>query len=465
MFWRSFTTIALVGALSLGQAEKVEADAGDFIGGAIVGGVIGHAIGRDQQRKTQQQRQTVTRTYRPRIPVTQHGRQTQTALNYFGYQAGVVDGQIGPGTRRAIERYQVSMGYPVNGRDFQPYQFDFLMDAYYWATNGGQAQSRLVGQPLLMAYRQQVQTGTAYAAAPAPAPLPVQPGQVTTVVVPVPTAPAPAATTTVVAPAPAPEAPVVSAPTVEASAPAEEEPKAGLPNLFAGSSPTVSLANRCNAVMLQTSTNGGYTTLANLSDPGFTLSEQFCLARSYAIARGEELMQGIQGLTPQQISDQCVAFGDMLTAQVDAISLRPAAEAEAEMRSFALSTGISPSDLAATSRVCLATGYAQDNMNVALGAALMLATLGEPAYGELLGHHLREGVGTTQRTDLAMQWYEASLSALESGSGAVFMPGQKERPQLLRASMTMLGPDAKQGALTAPSNVQNATLPTFSVQQ
>ena len=451
MLWRSFTTIALIGALSVGSTEEVRADAGDFIGGAIVGGLIGHAITKDQQRK-----RTVTRTqtYRPRIPITEHGRQTQVALNYFGYQAGTVDGQIGPGTRRAIERYQISMGYPVNGRDFQPYQFDFLMDAYYWATNGGQAQTRLSGQPLLAAYRQQVQTGFA-SVAPQPAPLPVQPGQVTTVVVPAaPATPVPAA------PAAAP-----AVPTVEANADASDEGKSSLPNLFAGNTPTVSLANRCNAVMLQTSTNGGYTTLASMTDPAFTLSEQFCLARSYAIARGEELMQGIQGMTPQQISEQCNAFGDMLATQVDAISLRPAAEAEAEMRSFALSTGISPADLAATSRVCLATGYAQDNMTVALGAALMLVTLGEPAYGELLGHHLREGVGTATRNDLAMQWYEASVTALENGSTAVFMPSQSERPQLLRASMSLLGPDAKQGALTAPAPVQKATLPTFSVQQ
>ncbi|MDU8945200.1 peptidoglycan-binding domain-containing protein [Ovoidimarina sediminis] len=449
MFWRSFTTFALIGALSVGSTTDVRADAGDFIGGAIVGGLIGHAITKDQQK-----RRTVTRTqtYRPAIPITEHGRQTQVALNYFGYQAGSVDGQIGPGTRRAIERYQVSMGYPVNGRDFQPYQFDFLMDAYYWATNGGQVQTRLVGQPLLMAYRQQMQTQTAYAVQPQAAPLALQPGQVTTVVVPAPAAPA--------APAAAP-----AVPTVAASAEPESKSQSSLPNLFAGSAPSVSLANRCNAVMLQTSTNGGYTTLASMTDPEFTLSEQFCLARSYAIARGEDLMQGIQGLTPKQISEQCNAFGDMLSAQVDAISLRPAAEAEAEMRSFALSTGIPPADLSATSRVCLATGYAQDNMTVALGAALMLVTLGEPAYGELLGHHLREGVGTTARNDLAMQWYEASVSALENGSNPVFMPSQNERPQLLRASMTLLGPEAKQGALTAPAPVQNATLPTFSVQQ
>ena len=431
------TAAGMAAALVLGQVGQVRADAGDFIGGAIIGGVIGHAITKDQQRR----RTTVVRqrTYRPAIPSTQQGVQTQSALNYFGYNAGRVDGQIGPGSRRAIEAFQASMGYPVNGYDFQPYQFDFLMQAYHWAQNGGQAQTGMHGQPLLVAYRQKVQSGTLYGGTPAYA----APPQQTTVVV----------TPQVVTP----EEPVIEAAT---------EPAPALPNLFAGGAPTVSLANRCNAVMLQTSTNGGYTQLASMTDPGFALSEQFCLARSYAIARGEDLMGQIQGMTPQQISEQCAAFGSMLRTQVDAISISPQAEAEAAMRSFALGTGIPPSDLAATSRVCLAIGYSQDDMPVALGSALMLSTLGEPAYGELIAHHLREGVGTSTRADLAMQWYQASLSALEAGAAPVFMPGQGGRAELLREATVRLRPAAEQGAITLPqTGTTAASLPVFKVQQ
>ncbi|MGR3617898.1 MAG: hypothetical protein ACU0AX_00240, partial [Roseovarius sp.] len=42
------------------------------------------------------------------------------------------------------------------------YQYDELMQAYYWGLNGGSAQTGLYGQPLLMAYR------SAQTAAPAP---------------------------------------------------------------------------------------------------------------------------------------------------------------------------------------------------------------------------------------------------------------------------------------------------------
>ncbi len=405
MIFRLIATFAIAFSFAGTAPQIVRADAGEILGGAVVGGVIGYAIGKDQQRK--QQARTTTRsspTYRSGIPSTSQGAQTQTALNYFGYNAGRVDGQVGRGTRTAIERYQASMGYPVNGYDFQPYQRDFLMQAYYWGTSGGQASTQLSGQPLLMAYRQQVHTGSALAAAP----------QVQATPTPVVTAPAPA---------PAPEAT------------ATETTTASLPSLFSGGTGGPSLANRCSGVMLQTSTNGGYTTLSNMSDPDFALSEQFCLARSYAMSRGEDLMQGIQGLTPDQVAAQCDSFGDMLAPQVVSLSLSSKNEAETQMRKLALDSGLSPEDLAATSKVCLAIGYREDNMDAAVGSALMLVAMGEPAYGELIGHHLREGFGVQKRRDLAMQWYDASLSALDAGSQAVFLPSQTDRPQLLRAAM------------------------------
>lgn len=402
MFFRLIVTLGLALSFAATAPQVARADAGDFLGGAVVGGVLGYAIGQDQQKKKAQRTTRSTRTYRPGIPSTTQGAQTQTALNYFGYNAGRVDGQVGRGTRSAIERYQVSMGYPINGYDFQPYQRDFLMQAYYWATSGGQASTQLSGQPLLLAYRQQVHSGTALAAAPQP---------------------------------PAVAAPVATAQEVEPTTDVAEAPSTTLPTLFSGGTTGPSLANRCSAVMLQTSTNGGYTTLANMSDPDFALSEQFCLARSYAMARGEDLMQDIQGLTPDQVAAQCDAFGEMLEPQVVALSLNSKTESETQMRKLALDSGLSPEDLAATSKVCLAMGYLQDNMDTAVGSALMLVAMGEPAYGELVGHHLREGFGVQERRDLAMQWYDASLSALDAGSQAVFLPSQSDRPQLLRAAM------------------------------
>lgn len=424
MIGRLLTTACVAAALAMTPAERAEADAGEFIGGAIIGGIIGYAAGQNQGQRPQA---TGTRVVRPGIPATQQGRETQVALNYFGYDAGTVDGQIGPGTRTAIERFQASMGYPVNGREFASYQFDFLMDAYFWATQqGGAQQTGLGGVPLLYAYRDSLSGAPVQSAAP------------------VPQAPPPA-TTVVVAPA-APATTIVGAQTGQ------------LPNLFANSQPRMSLANACNAVMLQSSSSGGYMTLATMRDPGQALTEQFCLARTYAMAEGERLTAQITGLTQAQIAEQCASFAGLLSGEVDRLSQIGAGPLTAEMQQFATGTGIPPADLASTSRVCLAIGYAQDDMRMAVGSALMLVALGEPVYGELLGHHLREGFGASTRPDLAAGWYNAAITALEQGATPAFMPGQPERTTLLRAATLQVG-----GAPAGVAPQPVATLPTFVI--
>lgn len=454
MFAKFLTSASLIAALALVPADRADADAAEFLGGALIGGIIGSAIANGNRTTT---RTTTTRVVRPGIPATQQGRETQLALNYFGFNAGSVDGQIGNGTRSAIERYQRAMGYPVNGREFSSYQFEYLMDAYYWGQNGGAQQTGLAGQPLLFAYRDSREGRSVVAAAPLAG------------------APVPPATTVIVNPQPAAPAPAIApAPGVLASA------TPAVPNLFANAAPTASLANTCNGVMLQTSTNGGYVTMANLTDPDFALSEQFCVARTYAMAQGEQLMQNIAGLTQVQITEQCGQFAQLFATQIDQASIMGQAQVMPQVATVAIGSGIPPADLSATARVCLSVGYAQDNMRMAVGSALALAAMGEPAYGELLGHHLREGFGTTTRPDLAMEWYNASLSALEQGAQPAFMPGQPERTQLLRnATLMMQGgraamptpvpaaqpvPAQAPAPTPAPVQVQNA-LPTFSITQ
>lgn len=115
----------------------------------------------------------------------------------------MVDGQVGPGTRAAIERYQAVMGYPVDGAAFADPQFEFLVSAHEWATTGGgAAQTGLGGVPLLMAYQQQVAMQQPAPVQPSPVqPAPVQPTQAATPVQSSSSVPAPVLVPT---PAPAP---------------------------------------------------------------------------------------------------------------------------------------------------------------------------------------------------------------------------------------------------------------------
>lgn len=104
------------------------------------------------------------------IPSTQEGIQIQTALNYFSFNAGGVDGQIGAGTRAAISRYQIAMGFGATGV-MPADQLGFLLGAYSWATTqGGAVQTGQSGPALLLAYRARL-AGTAAPVAPAPVPV------------------------------------------------------------------------------------------------------------------------------------------------------------------------------------------------------------------------------------------------------------------------------------------------------
>ena len=266
------------------------------------------------------------------------------------------------------------------------------------------------------------------------------------------------------APAPAP-APVVTLPPVtsavvpQTSAPAfssqlasaAEPAKPSLPTFAAPPAPQmVSLASHCAKISLVTSSNGGFVTEARLVDPNQALGEQFCLARGYAMDQGQAMTAKIQGFTDAQIARQCSDFGTLLKAQTGALSTTPRAALVQQVAGFAGSTGMNPEQLAGTAKICLSVGYRTDDMDVAIGSALVLAGLGQDAYGELLGHHLVSGIGTAERPDLAMGWYEAALLA-----APVFAPGQPERSGLIRkATMMMNGQSAAPVTTPEPVSAQ-----------
>ncbi len=453
MFIKYLTTTSLVAAVAFSPISIAPAqaqDAGDVIGGALLGGLIGYGIAQSQQPRT-----TIIqpndprhpqydpnygnrpapppgarpappqagpapynpprRVVRPAIPATEAGRQVQTALNYFGFDAGYVDGQVGPATRAAVQRYQAALGYPVDGNSFPEPQAQYLIGAYLWATNGGQGQTGLSGTSLLAAYRG-VLNGTTPAAT---AGYNGQPGPNTTIVV--------NPGTTTVVPAPGAGAPVTTA----------AAPGGAVPNLFANSGTSPILSSRCDAVALQGQANGGMMTLGNLTNPAFALSEQFCTARASAVNQGHDLTEAIPGLSYTQIHEQCVSFSNAVASQTALIGTTVPGQTVAAAQGFAYSTGIPQAELAGTARVCLGVGYGDDNMEMALGSALMLVASGEPAYGELLGHHLREGVGVEQDDYRAHAWYEASLAAVQAGAPAVFSPADAGRLPLIRQAVAI----------------------------
>lgn len=418
------TTLASVAVIT-GSVSRAAADASDVLGG-VVGGIIGGVIVNEGNRVRQQQQRprTVVRRAAPGISAAQRAanRETQQALNYFGFPAGTPDGVLGRNSRNAISQFQGHLGYPVTGQ-LTGFERDFLISSFYRAQAGGVATSQLVAQQpngvrgLLTVYRNEAAGIVA---------TPQTPNN---------------ATVTVVTP---------TVPVQEAKEPAPVETAAPVPAIpnFGAVTEVRSMASHCNSISLLTSSNGGLTKVSEVTDPAFALSEQFCLARTFAIANGEALARQIEGVTQAQMDEQCTAFAPLMQSHVAALSLSPQDKVLAQVREFTRTTGQAPAQLASTATICLSSGYRTDNADVAISSALLLVAVGEPVYSEILGHHLSQGFGATQRNDLALPWYEVAISALEGGAPGVFAPGQADRGQLLRVAVGL--DSASAGAQVVP---------------
>ncbi|MEL6467261.1 MAG: peptidoglycan-binding domain-containing protein [Pseudomonadota bacterium] len=162
MLSKTLISAALAAALALVPASRAVADRGDFIAGAIIGGIggaiINNEVRKNKARQAARQRAVVPRTYatqprsyatqprayrapakktyRPAIPATPEGREIQSSLNYFGFNAGPIDGQVGSKTRNAIADYQRYMGYDGTGQ-LTSFQQHILTSAYFRAEAGG----------------------------------------------------------------------------------------------------------------------------------------------------------------------------------------------------------------------------------------------------------------------------------------------------------------------------------------
>jgi peptidoglycan hydrolase-like protein with peptidoglycan-binding domain len=453
---KKIATAALMASVALSPLSPVSsparADGKDFIAGAIIGGIIGGAVVNENNKK-KSTKSTKAKVKTPSVSSAQReeNKEVQTALNYFGYNVGTPDGAIGPKSRAAISEYQAFLGYPATG-ELSEHERTILVTSYHRAVAGGPVIASAVSgsvyglKAVLIAQRDEM-AGVAPGSTPA-----ANDGSVA--------AKAAAALPTLVPAQPVVEAVVVpeATPEPEVVTAAAEEP--ALPSFMSPAGAKGSLAAECNQINLTTNINGGLTTADAMQDANFALGEQFCLARSFAMARGDELTAQIAGFTPDQIGAQCAAFGPVLNDHVAALSLKPASEVLAGVESFILSSGMSPAQLSGTAKVCLGVGYAQDDMNVAIGSALLLAAMGERGYSEFLGHHLSQGFGATERADLAMDWYQMSIDAMEQGQ-MVVAPGMAGRDALIRkASYTINGRAAE---LAPEATVQEAALPVFEI--
>ena len=102
-------------------------------------------------------------------------------------------------------------------------------------------------------------------------------------------------------------------------------------------------------------------------------------------------------------------------------------------------------------QICLGMGYRQDNAEMALAGALILVASGKAPYGELVGHHVREGFGVAANATASKPWYESAVTALEQGQPPVFEPSTTtERVMVIRKAIEM-GRAARRFDAAAPT--------------
>ncbi|TNJ41961.1 caspase family protein [Phaeobacter sp. B1627] len=132
----NFIKAALVASVFTSSAgAAVAGDLGAALVGGIIGGVFMNEVNKNKQRT------------RPRLPSTDQGRQIQSSLNYFGFNAGTVDGQLGRKSKTAISQYQAYIGYPSTGA-LNDLEFDFLTSSYQRAiASGPLATQQAMGHP------------------------------------------------------------------------------------------------------------------------------------------------------------------------------------------------------------------------------------------------------------------------------------------------------------------------------
>lgn len=375
-------------ALAFVPAQRVMADGGDFVLG-VAAGVIGSAVVRDMKKKNQASQSAPAASSSgggATSAAREQNREVQTALNYFAFPVGTPDGVLGRKSRAGISDYQAFMGYPVTG-ELTPGQREVLVNAFYRAQAGGAATEQAI------ASNPQGVRGllTAFAASAAPA----------------------AATT---------------------------EAAGQLPAFLSQPTRPEVLSVFCQQVDAAT---GGIVPVS--ADAESVLSGQFCIARGMAIAESEALMDQITQYTPQEIAAQCRGFGPLLTDYVTALGQQTEAEVLERVSGWTLSSGVAPDALAGMARVCLGSGYAQDDLGLAIGSALVLSALGEMGYAELPGHHLAQGFGVPRRPDLALDWYDAALAA----PVPVFSAGDPGRTEQLRRAVQVVGGRSEGGQLPA----------------
>lgn len=433
---RQFLTKSIGGAMVAAfmvtsSAERAHADLKD----AIIGGVIVCGLTNCGKKKS-----SGNRTYRapakPRVSSAQRqqNRDVQSSLNAFGFPVGTVDGSLGKRSRAAIRNYQGYMGYPSTGQ-LTDFERQTLVNGWQKLNSGaGNAYPRTmaavgprgllnierdpnfpaqfgdnVGQAFNNnQYSNGNQQGTwNQAANNQQAFQQQQPIQ------------------------PLPKAAQQGGQVIGGGIPQ-------LKPLKPLGQAVVSAAARCELVDQTTRIQGGVIQASNMTDTNQALSEKFCEARGFAITQGGSVAAQFQ-VSDNELTNLCKQIQTGYAGVVANLPSAPAEQVYATAQTTAAGLGLTDAaTTAAYGQICMGIGYRLDNAEMALSGALAMLAAGEAPYGEIVGHHLREGFGVTATPAASVPWYRNAMDSLERGATPAFVPSTTpERIQVIRAALQL----------------------------
>jgi len=163
MLRKKLVTLVVAAALATGPVTRAAARSDGIVGG-IVGGLVAGALISGATKRTTTTKRVVVRSGGHSVTRAAN-RETQTALNYFGYPAGTPDGVLGRKSRAAVSLMQAYLGFPVTGQLTQ-FERDILVGAYRRGVTGSFEAVQLVSKSpdgskaLLIAQKDMMTGGT-----------------------------------------------------------------------------------------------------------------------------------------------------------------------------------------------------------------------------------------------------------------------------------------------------------------
>jgi hypothetical protein len=158
MLSKELLAASAAAALILTPVTRANADTHGLIGAIIGGAIVGSAINNSNKRTTTKRVVTSSSNTATR----NRNRETQTALNYFGFNAGTPDGVLGRNSRAAISGMQAYLAFPVTGKLTQ-FERDILIGAYQRGISGSPEAAKLLasaeGSKALLADQKALMTG------------------------------------------------------------------------------------------------------------------------------------------------------------------------------------------------------------------------------------------------------------------------------------------------------------------